>query len=873
MKTVQKIGFRSLRKNRSTSLMTILTVALSVAMTTMVVALFFGIIRNYEHEVLNTTEQYNVKIHRVKDPDAILNRMQESIDYVDIDSEAYNIQFEEGEDSPASSIIAYITNVNYETGYKKLPRDVQLEFNSYDAMLASGRLPQNQHEIAISAYEAEEFNVEVGNTYRSIVFEEWTEPSQEGHERQRVYGADVTIVGIFMENAYYAKTSTTGYPYQVSDMAIAFKPGTKNIETLIQENLQPSDFADENSIADITKQYVDYKSEYNTILGMQFELSETKLVLGTASLVFILILLVATFSMIYNAFNNNVEKQMHNYGLIRSIGATKRQLRGMISVEGYLLGGVGIALGIGAGYGIAYLLSSYLNNRIDSVYAGSFAYRFDAYIPLVGYLFIVVIAAIIVTIPLHRAISRMFKMTSIESIRESKRYKDSKKRRLSLLGWMMIKSPEGKLAQKYTHTDSGKFKGVKMSLAISIVIFIALMSFIKIGFSVAERYDTGTHNLEVSLSRTEITSFSDINSLANKVKEDLKQGNQPIDSFGVKSSLSLAVTESDLSPKKFVPALESLFDDKRYPGIFITTINDDAFQELAKSYGVTPESSADGILMNHYASRRDDAHKYEGPIYDMSKNPILHVGFLENESFEQIGDVNEVQEIRIIHEIDTLPDNVLGNNYTDSTPLGSIIMSHKIYEDMTIEYPNRGNTLRHGEIQVVALIQAQDSFQAEDYLKELGYHVRNLDREFANARAIESTMQNVLYAILIFISGICVLNVVSLTASNLNERRAELAALRSVGMSQRSIEKMLLWESVAIMIKPVIWGSIIGLGLSYVFVYAVNTVNQQTLFVFSIDGKAVAISWILTLVIVIVNLVVSVAQSRKQKIVEDMRRF
>lgn len=873
MKTIQKIGFRSLRKNRSTSLMTILTVALSVAMTTMVVALFFGLIRNYEYQILNTSEQYNVRINRLQDPESIIKRMEGSIDYSDIRGEAYNIEYEAGPAGPAEMKTNSVESVNFETNYKTLPRDMQKEFPTYESMLASGRLPQNQNEVAINAMDAKEFNVEVGNTYPSFVFEEWTDPAQEGHERQRIYGSDVTVVGIYKENAHYSRTQTVNSPLELSNVSIAFKPGTKDIEKLVRDNLQATDFIDENSIEDLSPWYVNYNSEYNTIVGMQFILSEAKLALGTASLVFILILLVATFSMIFNAFNNNVEKQMHNYGLIRSIGATKRQLRGMISLEGYLLGGIGISLGIGVGYGIAYLLSYYLNNRINSVYAESIAYRFDAYIPLAGYLFIIVIAAIIVTIPLHRAISRMFKMTSIESIRESKRYKDSKKRSASLFGWMMTKSPEGKLAHKYTYSDSGKFKGVKMSLAISIVIFIALMSFIKIGFSVAERYDTGTHNLEVLLKRTDITSFNDIDSLENKLKENLNQGNQPIDSFGMKSSLRLVVTESDLSPKKFAPGLESQIDNKRYPGIFITTIDDGAFQELAESYGVNPESSADGILMNYYASSSDDAHKYEGPIYDMSKNPILHVGFLENESFEQVGGVNEAQEVRIIHEIDALPDNVLGNNYSDSTPLGSIIMSHKIYENMTIEYPNRENTLRYGEIQLVAQIQARDSFQTEDYLKELGYHVSNLDREFANARAIESTMQNVLYAILIFISGICVLNVVSLTASNLNERRAELAALRSVGMSQRSVEKMLLWESVAIMMKPVLWGTIIGLGLSYVLIYAVNTVNQQTLFVFSIDGKAVAISWILTLVIVIVNLIVSVAQSRKQKIVEDMRRF
>ena len=72
-------------------------------------------------------------------------------------------------------------------------------------------------------------------------------------------------------------------------------------------------------------------------------------------------------SLIYNAFAISVSERTKQFGLLSSIGATKRQLRQMVLFEAMIVSVIGIPLGICSGIaGIAITLH-FIGNKFDTL--------------------------------------------------------------------------------------------------------------------------------------------------------------------------------------------------------------------------------------------------------------------------------------------------------------------------------------------------------------------------------------------------------------------------------------------------------------------------------------------------------------------------
>lgn len=64
-----------------------------------------------------------------------------------------------------------------------------------------------------------------------------------------------------------------------------------------------------------------------------------------------LVIAAAGFSLIYNSFSISVAERTRQFGMLASIGASKRQLRRSVLFEALILGGIGIPIGVALGIG------------------------------------------------------------------------------------------------------------------------------------------------------------------------------------------------------------------------------------------------------------------------------------------------------------------------------------------------------------------------------------------------------------------------------------------------------------------------------------------------------------------------------------------
>ena len=106
----------------------------------------------------------------------------------------------------------------------------------------------------------------------------------------------------------------------------------------------------------------DFTYNYSVLRVRTFAVSEQTLhiLFGIAAAVIVIIILSSVF-IIRNSFAISITEKTRLYGMLGSVGATPRQIRRNVLFEGFVLGAVGIPLGIGLGIGVTALLMMICN--------------------------------------------------------------------------------------------------------------------------------------------------------------------------------------------------------------------------------------------------------------------------------------------------------------------------------------------------------------------------------------------------------------------------------------------------------------------------------------------------------------------------------
>ncbi|CAM4137797.1 FtsX-like permease family protein [Erysipelothrix inopinata] len=861
MNITKRISLQNVKKNWKASLLTVISISLSVTMTTMVVASLFGVYKTYEEDALYKSSKWNVMIQLEDDADEIIRALGDVVDSYAIVSDSKEIILNDNQMFGNISV----STVDFEDNYLLFSDMLKEHSNSFDDLIIEGRMPQNKDELIITSRSKIEHDLNLGD----IVTVKQNIPIENGHFEPRHY-SDATIVGITEESSIEITHSSALMSFDTSDpykyLYIKFKPGTKSIENLIgniKNNVFPSKHNPEAA------RHVRYNNNYNSIIGMQYSLDYTKLVLGGSSTVFIVLLSLATFSLITNAFYNNIQTQVHDYGLLRSIGATKKQLKSMIRFEGYILLTIGLVLGIGLGFGISKLLLTYINSIFtfsNQNFGTSSDWVFYPRLPWEGVLIVTAFSFILVSFPLNYSIKKLFKMTSIDAIRENSRYSRNK---IKINSKNLPKS----MAKQYNISDKSKFKGIKISLSITIAIFVTTMSFIKIGFGNMGEYNTSSYNVEIRPSAYNASSISSIKKINEEI-DNVLSNDSNTENYILIPEYYVSIRDTNSNHLKFVDGIKDA-NNEMSDYIPLWALNGKSFETIYNSLDIN-QKGIDTIFLNYFSSLDytwyDSSEKYDGAFFDIDSLNSLSVGAVnfDNESSE------EDDRFKFQSVFDLPIDYILTTplpNFEQLVTSPILIMNadsprlNFIQETMhstDLIYLNR----------ITAKIESSDSFSTVKLFDVDKYYSSNQDVDKAMPKLIQKTITNILVSIMAFIVLVCLLNVVNISLTNLNTRKRELAALRSVGMSQKQIQKMLFYESVRLVWSPLIFGTLIGVLASFSIIVIVNlfVVNGQPL-AYGIDIKAILISWSILLLLIVSNTIITIVKSKNHSIIDSLRNL
>lgn len=217
-------------------------------------------------------------------------------------------------------------------------------------------------------------------------------------------------------------------------------------------------------------------------------------VLNNLGALLILIIMFGSISLIYNAFSISVSERTKQFGLLASIGATRRQLTGSVIFESLFLSAIGIPLGILSGlFGIGitfYFVQDMMENILGIAFTGNYklmrlsmilgpAKNVDLHLhPSFGALVIATAVSLLtVIISAYIPARRAMKKSAIDAIRQSNdisiRAKKVKTSRLT----QKVFGFEGMLATKNYKRNRRKYRATVISLFLSVVLFISASSF------------------------------------------------------------------------------------------------------------------------------------------------------------------------------------------------------------------------------------------------------------------------------------------------------------------------------------------------------------------------------------------------------------
>lgn len=374
-------------------------------------------------------------------------------------------------------------------------------FDMISARLKEGRLPANSNEIiltgnAVDYLEGAGLPCGIGDTVTMTVVPEYVpkynEVSVDLPADGTAFTKEYTIVGI------------TERFYKLDDFTLQIS----YLLTYADENIEPAlwhriyvktdpakvayDFQD--------KPYGPVRSTNTNMLNLYgaSKYSNVNHFIYAICGVLMAIIMVGSISLIYNAFAISVSERTKQFGLLSSIGATKRQLRRSVYFEGMSLCLIAIPLGILCGYLGIKITLSLTSGLISGLLAGSVesGANLHAIASFPAFVCAGVVAAVTVFLSVLIPAKRSTKVAPISAIRQTQDYQVPKKGlktgKLAVKIWGL----PGMMAQKYYTVSKHKYRATVISLAISVVLFITSCGFTQVLQNTADS-NANTYNFDM----------------------------------------------------------------------------------------------------------------------------------------------------------------------------------------------------------------------------------------------------------------------------------------------------------------------------------------------------------------------------------------
>ncbi len=845
MSILNRLTIKNLRLNKKRTIVTIIGIILSTALMVGIGLLF----SSFQDLMIRDTIGYNGK-YEANYGDVDLNKLNNIKDKDFTYFYEKPIGFSKIESSNEYKPYMYITSVNKEY---------------FDELkLIEGSFPKNENEAVISNHVITNggLNYKVGD----IVTFKYGKRNIEGNgtlaNSEFVDGEFLTnegthtykIVGI-VERSNFENYSACGYTAFTLD--VNSDKGSVNLYVMFNKNKKIIKQSEE-----LAKR-LNYDNDINynsTLLALYGESTYGNVMTTMVSMMMIMLSLVSIgcIIVIYNSFAISVMERKKEFGLLSSIGATKRQLSHTVFFEAVFVGVIGIILGIlGAYIGIGCVVLV-INNLIGDMLEYKLYLVTNPLFIIIPVIFMIIVIGASAFIPSRRA----SKVSPIEAIRQNDDIKINKKKIRTSKLINKLFGIEGEIALKNIKRNKKKYRVTIVSLFISIVLFISFSSYMNYTLNTASSVMG-----EVPYDY-QISYFGDD---PNNDKEALDKINEIVKSSDVKEYVSYSVgnlsiigdyTYSD----EYLDFYKSAYGDDgikalnnlKYQSIYILVLDDNSYNKYKKLVGLDKDSV---ILLNRFKGVSYGNNKrvnYDIPVINNGNINIKICNFDDDDDVDTTKYCNKnIDNIFVTNKSFDLIEEF---SYMDDFKL---IVNKKLYDsisDSSTHY-TQFNIISDNTNNIDKLTKELDKYSNVNYT--------NIKEAMKQANNLILVVKILMYGFISLVTLIGVTSVFNTISTSMALRKREFAVLRSIGLTNRGFNKILFFESLFFGMKSLIFAIPVSIGVTVFIHYALA--DMMSISTIIIPWKYIIISIVSVFVIVLLTMMYSTSKIKKHNIIEQIR--
>lgn len=565
-----------------------------------------------------------------------------------------------------------------------------------------------------------------------------------------------------------------------------------------------------------------------------------------------LFIVLSGYLLIYNILYIAVTKDIQFYGMLKTIGASPKQIKKIVRSQGLRLSVVGIPIGMAISLAVSFLVVPY---AIEAFCAGTYYGDImpqEVYFTPIVFVGTILFSLFTVLISCRKPAKIASKISPTEALNYTGRKpKKQKKNRKSTNG--------GKIYKMAWHNV---FRDKKRATLVFLSLFMGIMTFLSINTFMnslsAQNYEKKYYPNDFEL----VNYGEDYSELSDKDIEYIKNL-KGVTSVKVDKAANL---QMDMNEEVLMPSLKYCYQryaedenvlneylqmikkDRNKLTIWVSFIDDETIIEKLSDENIDVEAFKAGeiALVDQFYYPNDEELDFSNKKITLrNKDKSVDLGI------DIISDENNV--------IISQKENALG--------IPTFYLSQSVIDKIDCDIIN-----------TIARIDVDQKYEhvIENKLKSMTEERKDLNLE-SKSDTLENFNQSMMMMnvigggisiILIFIG---ILNFINVMVTNVNTRLRELAVIESIGMTKKQVKKMLTFEGLYYAGITIFMIMTLGMGIVYMISRLIKNVVDYAEFVFPMNALVVLIVFIVLVCTVVPRIVYK--QSSQESITERLRKI
>ncbi len=549
------------------------------------------------------------------------------------------------------------------------------------------------------------------------------------------------------------------------------------------------------------------------------------------------IIVFASISLIYNAFSISVSERTKAFGLLSSLGATRRQIFSSVITEAMILCVIGVPLGVIAGLvGIGYTLhitqSLFRIGFEELVFLGADNVYFSMKVSARSVIIPAAVGVVTVLVSARIPALKAVKVSAIDAIRQTKEIhietKDVKIPRFA----ERLFSVEGVISARNFRRSRRRYRATTVSLFISIVLFIAAYSFSDgLNTTVKEAIANTDYDLSYYYMPEENQpSMEEVYTRLKNLNGVYKSGYQSVNMDNA------GAARRCVNPAAAASALnrDAADGETVYFTVNIIFVDDENYDRWLAQNGYSTDRYRSGIPVAYTTNCME--------LYDSEESRFYNINVLKQNPVT-VSLYSAGTQLYIADFCDNMP---YGTSHS-KTQMPLIVPYSMLYEVV----PGYAPYSPHSTM----TFSVEDPYATETKMySTLGggpsaAYIYNSYQQYQRNSAIINIIKVFTYGFTVLIGLISTANVFNTISTNISLRRREFAVLRSMGMTAGGLRRMMAYECIMYGAKAILLGVPVGILISLRIQQIINT-GYAVAYVLPVKGILISVSVVMAVVFI-----------------------